>query len=54
MITNEIVNDALFVVVCFIWLRLFIDFFASLAPQPRRRKRGGRWTEDENRGSRHG
>lgn len=49
-ITNETVNDVLFAIMFLIYLKLTIEFMASLAPHPKRKRRGGQWTEDESRG----
>lgn len=49
-ITNETVNDVLFAIMFLIYLKLTIEFMASLAPQPKHKKRKGGWWEDESRG----
>ena len=48
---TKLIKDSLFVAMCLIYLKLIIAFMASLAPQPKRKRRGGRWwQEDEVRG----
>lgn len=49
-ITNEMVNDVLAAITFLIYLKLTIEFMASLAPPPKRKKRKGGWWEDESRG----
>lgn len=47
---GKFVQDAMFVITGLIYFKLIVDFMASLAPPPKRKRRGGRWTEDERRG----
>lgn len=42
-------NDVLFLVVCVIYLKLIVEFAASLAPAPKPRKRKGTWTQDDTK-----
>lgn len=50
--SNVTFNDVLFVFMCMLYFKLIVDFAASLAPPPKKRKRGGVWREDETRGER--
>lgn len=43
-------SDVLFVIMCCIYLKLIVEFMASLAPEKKQRKRSGKWSEDETKG----
>lgn len=49
--SNITFNDVLFVITFLIYLKLAVDFMASLAPPKKRRGQRGTWIQDETRGA---